>query len=72
MLVRNGQDTILQDPRGEECRHTLTRVYSEMILTVAMNYNSAPNVLDMDLDEIEFFYNGIRADLKRSTSPKGD
>lgn len=69
MLVRNGVDVILRDPQDRKDLHTFMAVYGEMMLTVAMNYNSAPNVLEMTSDEIEYFYNGIRRTLRESTKP---
>lgn len=65
--MRNGVDTILVDPHGERPAHTMLAVYSEMMLTVARVYHSAPNVLEMTLDEIAFFYDGIRGELKERT-----
>lgn len=66
-LVRNGENVKLQDPRGELPRHTRLRVYQEMLLTICMNYNSLPDVRTMTLDEIEFFYDGIRGTLIRNS-----
>ncbi len=66
-LVRNGENVILQDPRGEQPKHTFMRVYQEMLLTITMNYNSLPDVRTMTVDEIEFFYEGIRGTLIAST-----
>jgi hypothetical protein len=40
-----------------------------MMTAVARVYRSAPNVLELDVDEIEFFYNGIRAELESLTKP---
>lgn len=67
--MRNGCEVILEDPRGIVACHTLVRVYTEMMLTIAMNYNSCPNVLEMEIDDIEMFYNGLRSTLKNSTKP---
>ena len=44
-------------------------VYGEMMLTVASNYSAVGNVLDMTVDDIEFFYDGLRATLKKATKP---
>lgn len=59
----------LQRGKNGEQRHNRINVYGEMMLQVAMTYRSAPDVRTMTLDEIEFFYNGIRDVLIQSTKP---
>lgn len=44
----------------------------EMMLTVAMNYNGIPSVLEMELDDIEMFYDGIRHTLKNANKTTGE
>lgn len=61
---------ILQDPHMKTFRHTLRMVYGEMALTICRIYNSIPNIMDMDIEDIEVFYNGIRSELKENTRPR--
>ena len=67
--MRHGENIRLQDPRGERPSHTRLRVYQEMMLNVAMHYRSAPDVRTMDLEELEFFYEGLRGHLMSITKP---
>jgi hypothetical protein len=67
--VRHGENVILQDPHGIRPAHTRYAVYSEMMLNIAMHYRSAPDVRTLTLDELEFFYNGIRGYLMEITKP---
>ena len=45
-------------------------VYSEMLLQVAREYPGLPDPRTMTLEEIRFFYNGLRGDLSRLTKRK--
>lgn len=63
-LVRDGTDVIL--PKGQ---HTRPNVYSEMILQITRDYSGLGNWRDLEEEEIEFFYNGLRAELKQATKP---
>lgn len=47
--------------------HTRWRVYREMMLQIARTYPSIPDVRTMTLDQIEFFYEGIRGELEAMT-----
>ena len=62
-MVRKGENVKLMDPHGESPRHTRQRVYSEMMIMIARVYHSLPDVRTMTLDEIAFFYDGIRGEL---------
>lgn len=64
-LVRHGVDEYLT--RG---RHRVVAVYSEMLLQVSREYSGLPDPRTMTLDEIRFFYNGLRGDLHNLTSRK--
>ncbi len=64
-LVIKGESRVLNKGNFRDC------VYREMMTAVARVYRSAPNVLDMDTDEIEFFYDGIRTELESLTKPNG-
>jgi hypothetical protein len=65
-LVRYGGDEKL--PKGQ---HTAVGVYSEMILQIARDYSGIPDVRTLKASEIRFFYEGLRAELKEHTRPKG-
>jgi hypothetical protein len=49
--------------------HTAPNVYREMILQVARDYPGLPDVRTLSMDEIRFFYDGLRAELRRYSSP---
>ena len=61
-LVRHGVDEKLT--RG---RHTVVAVYSEMLLQVSREYPGLPDPRTMTLEEIRFFYGGLRGDLRKMT-----
>lgn len=54
---------------GREVKEKGAWIYQEMILQICMNYTSIPDVRTMDLDEIEFFYDGLKSILKETTKP---
>lgn len=64
-LVRHGVDEFLT--RG---RHRIVTVYSEMLLQVSREYPGLPDPRTMTLDEIRFFYSGLRHDLQKATTRK--
>jgi hypothetical protein len=64
-LVRHGVDEYLT--RG---RHRVVAVYTEMLLQVSREYPGLPDPRTMTLDEIRFFYNGLRNDLRNATQRK--
>ena len=64
-LVRHGVDEWLT--RG---RHRILNVYSEMLLQVSREYSGLPDPRSLTLDEIRFFYNGLRSDLHALTKRK--
>lgn len=68
--MRHGEDEFL--PRHRETgepQHTLVRVYSEMLLQIARDYAGLPDVRTLTLTQIRFFYNGLRAELKKHSRP---
>lgn len=69
-LVRHGEEVNIEDPHGLVPRHTFLNVYGEMMLTIARIYHSLPDVRTMTVEEIEFFYDGIREELKANTKPR--
>jgi len=60
VLIRDGQE---EKVRG-------IQAFQEMILQICMNYPVIPDIRTMDLDEIEFFYEGLKPTLKKITKPK--
>lgn len=64
-LVRNGVDD--KYVQGD---HTMMMVYPEMYLQICVEYNSLPPEDSLTLSKIRFFYNGIRASLKKSSEKK--
>jgi hypothetical protein len=69
-LVRRGQEVILAPGRDGIPRHTRANVVTEMFLQICMSYPGLPDPRTLDLDEIEFFYDGIRAQLIEDTKPR--
>lgn len=45
-------------------------VYSEMLLQVSREYPGIPDPRTMTLEEIRFFYSGLRNDLQKLTQRK--
>lgn len=68
-LVRGGENTrALQHPEtGADLIPSAELVYGEMLLTVAREYSAIPDVRTLTFDELAYFYNGLRGDLKRAT-----
>lgn len=71
LLVRNGEDVDLGFDREGNPLHTRLNVTQSMILDICSIYRSLPDVRTLDLDEIEFFYEGIRSRLKQESKPRG-
>lgn len=64
-LVRHGVDERL--PEGLNMAPV---VYREMLTQICRDYASLPDPRTLKLSEIRFFYDGMRAELKRHTEPK--
>lgn len=70
-MVRYGEDWRLErDEETGEARHTLFAVYAEMLQQICMDYNSLPDPRTLTMDEIKFFYEGLRPTLKKLTQPR--
>lgn len=65
-LVRSGAD-YWHPQRG----HTADRVHREMLLQVCRDYPGLPDPRTLKAREIRFFFEGLRAELKEHTKPKG-
>lgn len=50
--------------------HTAPVVYREMLLQVCRDYAGLPDPRTLSLDDILFFYDGLRAELKKHTKPQ--
>lgn len=71
LLVRDGADVQLpRDKKTEALCHTLLPVYGEMLLQICRDYPGIPDSRTLTMAEIRFFYEGLRAELKKYTSPK--
>jgi hypothetical protein len=62
--VRDGEDRRLYGGK-----HTRIAVYSEMLLNVLASYSLGIDYRTMTENEIEFFYDGLRSELKEATKP---
>ena len=70
-LVRRGDDAWLpRDRKTGTQTHTMLAVYGEMLLQVCRDYPGLPDPRSLTLSEIRFFYEGLRAELKKHTRPK--
>jgi len=67
LLVRHGEDSKIHPIEN----HTLLNVYGEMFLQICRDYSSLPDPRSLKLNEIRFYYNGLRSELKEHTRPKG-
>jgi len=72
-LVIRGADGEL--PRDRETgveTHTLPVVLGTMMAQICMDYSGLPDVRTLTMSDIVWFYDGLRAGLKRATKPKDD
>lgn len=74
LVVRAGADSRLPSQLDPETgmrrdQHTLLPVYGEMLLQICRDYPGLPDARSLTLSEIRFFYEGMRATLKRRTQP---
>lgn len=56
-LIRHGAEVTIRGIHG----------ITEQIYQIAMDYPGAKNPLEMDLDQIRFFYRGLHGTLKHTT-----
>lgn len=59
-LIRNGQEVKVKGVNG----------IKEQIYQITMDYPGISNPLELDLDEIRFFYKGLHSTLKQTTKAK--
>lgn len=62
MLVIDGEDRKL--PKGGNMTHAVYRV---MLATICKEYSSLPDINNMDMVTIQFFYDALRGKLREST-----
>ena len=67
-LVRLGADHKLMKREGG---HHSANVHREMLLQVCQDYAGLPDYRTLSASEIRFFYEGLRAQLKEATRPRG-
>lgn len=63
-LVRSGESRPLISREGG---NYVAAVYTEMFFQICRDYPSLPDPRTLKLREIRFFYNGLRAELKKHT-----
>lgn len=51
-------------------QHTAANVYREMLLQICRDYPGLPDPRTLTVDEIVFFYDGLRPELHKATAPK--
>ena len=65
-LVRGGRNAKLEPISN----HRAFPVYTEMYLQICREYSSLPDPRSLSASEIKFYYEGLRADLKKATKPQ--
>jgi hypothetical protein len=70
LIVRGGQNTTLGYDQDGNSLHTRMNVLNTMILDICYHYRGLPDVRTLDMDEIEFFYDGLRGILIDKTKPR--
>lgn len=59
-LIRNGQEVTIKGIEG----------ISEQIYQIAMDYPGASDPMEMDIDQIRFYYKGLHNTLKQNSRGK--
>ena len=67
--MRHGVDAVRDRKDGVDT-HTVIAVYTEMILQVSRDYSGLPDIRTLSMTAIRFFYEGLRAELRKATKPK--
>lgn len=60
-------------PRDRETgrpRHNIPAVYGEMLLEICRDYPGLPDPRTLSMDDIRFFFEGMRPSLKEATGAK--
>lgn len=70
--MRSGADVLLKrDKKTGATVHTAPVVYREMLLQICRDYAGLPDARTLSIEEIVFFYDGLRPELKRQTKNPG-
>ena len=72
MLVRSGESRRLGDTPQRikrEGTNSAFVVYTEMLLQIARDYPGLPDARTLTVSEIRFFYEGLRRELEKGTTP---
>ena len=70
-IVISGADARLpKDADTGRSSHTYHAVYRVMLLQIAREYPSLPDLRTLTEDDIRFFYDGLRHDLKKYTKDR--
>lgn len=70
LIVSKGQETTLGYDREGNPLHTRLNVMRRMILEICYRYPGLPDVRTLSIDEVEFFYDGLRGILIAETTPR--
>lgn len=69
--MRSGADARLpNDAASGSVRHTAYAVYTEMLIQICRDYPGLPDPRTLTIDEVVFFYSGLRRELREHTRPK--
>ena len=69
--MRLGEDARLpNDWKTGTVQHTILSVYGEMLLQIAMEYPGLPDARELTLSQIRFWFEGVRATLKKRTASR--
>lgn len=63
LLVRSGAD-------ARASVHSAKEVYTEMLYQICRDYPGLPDPRTLSVDEIVWFYEGLRPELRLHTKPK--
>lgn len=72
LVVRDGTDAEIECDRDGNSQHTRKNIVVEQLLSISLHYPGLPDPRTLSLDEIEFFYEGLRPTLKAMTRRDGD
>ena len=67
--MRAGEDKRLPRAREGHRQHTLVPVYCEMLVQICADFPGLPDVRTLTLAEIRFFYDALRATLRKHSAP---
>lgn len=68
--MRHGADVYLPPTAKGARTHTFFNVYREMLLQICRDYSGLPDARTLTIDEIVFFYDGLRPELRAYSKPR--